>query len=116
MARMPREQYVATYDRDTMGRGSGRAGGVTLGVIPDYNSADSTDGVKIMGAREGSPAAAAGLKEGDVITQLGEKKIASIYDLTDFLADAKPGQSVKAVVKRDGHDMNLNVTFANRGG
>jgi hypothetical protein len=115
MARMPRQQYVATYDRMSTFSG-GRGGGVTLGIIPDYNAADSSDGVKIMGTREGSPAAAAGLKEGDVIVRLGEKKIASIYDLTDFLADAKAGQTVKATVQRDGNPVELSVTFAARGG
>jgi Zn-dependent M28 family amino/carboxypeptidase len=115
MARMPRQQYVSAYDRSGMGGFRGGGGGVTLGVIPDYGAAESSDGVKIMGTREGSPAAAAGLKEGDVIVQLGQKKIASIYDLTDFLADAKPGQTVKATVQRDGHPLELNVTFAGRG-
>jgi putative serine protease PepD len=69
-----------------------------------------------MGTREGTPASAAGMKEGDVIVQLGAKKIASIYDLTDFLADAKAGQTVKATVQRGGHPVELNVTFAARGG
>ena len=65
-------------------------------MIPDYSSAESTSGVRINGTRPESPAAKAGLKTGDVITQLGGHTVRSIYDLTDALDKLQPGQRAKS--------------------
>ena len=86
-------------------------------MIPDYTSAESTTGVRINGTRPDSAAAKAGLKEGDVITELGEHKVGSIYDLTDALGKLKPGQKVKIVVKRGDHQVEMDAIMgAPRGG
>jgi C-terminal processing protease CtpA/Prc len=81
---------------------------VYLGTIPDY--ATEVQGVKLSGARGGSPADKAGLKAGDIIVEFGGQKIANIYDYTYALDAAKIGQPVKIVVKRGEERVEVTVT------
>ena len=85
-------------------------GGVSLGVVPDYTDETTTGGLRITGTVPGSPASAAGLQANDVIAQIDDKKIGSIYDLTDFLNAATPGQPVTIHVLRDGKPVTLKAT------
>jgi S1-C subfamily serine protease len=86
---------------------------VTLGVVPDYAEGD-TGGVKISGTVPGSPAAAAGLKDGDVLVQFGDRKLETLYDLTEALANGKPGDKVTLGVMRDGQRIEIVATLAAR--
>lgn len=79
-----------------------------LGTIPDY--AQEVAGVKLSGARGGSPAEKAGLKGGDIIVEFAGQKIANIYDYTYAIEAVKIGQPVKIVVLRDGKRVELTVT------
>ena len=111
----PREQYVAADDAHSVfGGGPGTGGGgfrASLGVVPDYG-AEGVKGVKISGTSPGSPAEKAGLKEGDVLVQFGEKKLDNVYDLTEQLTKAKPGTAVKLGVERGGERIELEATLA----
>jgi Tol biopolymer transport system component len=79
-----------------------------LGTIPDY--ATEVNGVKLSGVRDGSPAARAGLKGGDVIVEFAGRKIANIYDYTYALDAVKIGQPVEVVVMREGQRLPLKAT------
>ena len=93
----------------------GRIGtGAYLGTVPDYGAEDK--GVKLSAVREGSPAEKGGIKGGDVIVGFAGKPISSIYDYTDSLGRAKPGDQVEVVVKRDGKDVSLKITLGSRPG
>ena len=74
------------------GRGEFR---VYLGTIPDYG--EEVEGVKLSGVREGSPAAKAGMKGGDIIVECAGKQIKNVYDYTYVLGDRKPGDVVEIV-------------------
>lgn len=50
------------------------------GDVADQLSVESNDGVVITGVKSGSPAAAAGLREGLVISMVGRKRITSVAD------------------------------------
>src|SRR5688500_15088708 len=113
---LPREQYVEAADAHSMfggtpGAGGGSAFKASLGVVPDY-AAEDVKGVRISGTSPGSPAAKAGLKEGDVIVQWGDNKLDSVYGLTDELKKAKPGAKVTLGVMRDGQRIELEATLA----
>ena len=96
--------------------GDRRSYGAYLGTIPDYAGAeDGSRGVLLSGAREGSPAAAAGFERGDRLIGLGKTEIGDIYDFVFVLRQHKPGETVKAVVVRDGEEVSLEVTFGSRG-
>jgi hypothetical protein len=86
-----------------------RAGGASLGVIPDYSD-DSIKGVKITGATPNSAAAKAGLQANDILIQFDTKKIETLYDLTDALNAATPGKTIKLQVIRDGKTITVEAT------
>ncbi|MEX2112782.1 MAG: YidC/Oxa1 family insertase periplasmic-domain containing protein [Pirellulales bacterium] len=65
--------------------------------------------VRVVGA--GSPAAAAGLEPGDVITALGKQKIDSAASLTAALAPTKPGASIELTVLRGDATKTLQATL-----
>ncbi|WP_435007686.1 M20/M25/M40 family metallo-hydrolase [Tundrisphaera lichenicola] len=93
----------------------GRIGmGAYLGTVPDYGAEDK--GVKLSAVREGSPAEKGGIKGGDVIVGFAGKPIATIYDYTDSLGRAKPGDKVDVVVMRDGKEVTLKITLGSRPG
>jgi membrane-associated protease RseP (regulator of RpoE activity) len=93
----------------------GRIGmGAYLGTVPDYGAEDK--GVKLSAVREGSPAEKGGIKGGDVIISFDGKPIATIFDYTDSLGRAKPGDKVDIIVKREGKDVTLKVTVGSKPG
>lgn len=83
-----------------------------LGTIPDF--AYDGEGVKISGVREGSPASAAGLKEGDIIIRLGDKKISNLNDYTFALRSYNPGDNVKIIFIRESEEKETEATLGKR--
>jgi serine protease Do len=69
-----------------------------LGVL----SEKSDKGALIKSITKGSSAEKAGLKENDIITQFGDKKITSPDALADIVKTYKPGDEVKINYLRDG--------------
>ena len=85
---------------------------VSLGTIPSY--ADSSDGLKLDGVREGSPAEKAGLKAGDKVVKLAGRDVRNVYDYTQALSEMKAGQEYEIEVLRDGQRLTLKITPAVR--
>lgn len=85
---------------------------VSLGTIPSY--ADSTDGLKLEGVREGSPAQAAGLAAGDVIVKLAGRDVKNVYDYTQALSEMKAGQEYEVELLRGGQRLTLKIIPAAR--
>jgi aminopeptidase YwaD len=90
----------------------GRGGGfrVSLGTVPDY--AAKVDGVQIADARPGGPAAAAGLKAGDIITRLGTREIHNFDDYMACFGELQPGAEVPIVIRRGDQTLDLKITPA----
>jgi S1-C subfamily serine protease len=86
--------------------------GTYLGSIPDYGA--NTPGVRLAGVTAGSPAANAGLREGDIIVQMADRKIQNIEDLTAALQSRKPGDEVDITVLRTGQPVTLKATLRAR--
>jgi len=63
-----------------------------------------------------TPAAKAGIKEGDIITAVGGTKLDSNTSLRAALMQHKPGDTVALEVLRAGQALTLNVTLATRPG
>jgi regulator of sigma E protease len=57
----------------------------------------------------GSPAEAAGLRQGDRIVQIGDKRIATWNEMTDIVKRS-PGQPLPVVVEREGRTETLTIT------
>lgn len=83
---------------------------VTLGV--QLGRSEETDGVPIEQVTPDSPAAAAGLKPGDLLLKLDGQPLGSVARLSDTLAERKPGDRVTLTVRRGGKDIELAVTLA----
>jgi serine protease Do len=62
----------------------------------------------------GTPAAKAGVKPGDVLLRAGDIPQASTLDLERALIDAKPGDELRLLVRRDGKEEALKLTLASR--
>jgi hypothetical protein len=89
-----------------------RSFNASLGTIPDYGGPGAgKKGVLLSGVRPGSAAEKGGLKKGDVLVRLGKSEIGSVEDLMFVLNGSKPGETVPAVVVRDGKDLKVEVTF-----
>jgi Tol biopolymer transport system component len=93
-------------------RGDLRSFNASLGTIPNYAGPGAgKKGVLLSGVRPGGGADKGGMKTGDVLVRLGSHDIASVEDLMFVLNASKPGETVPAVVQRDGKDVKLEVTF-----
>ena len=101
--------YISVERKDT-----GRMGGsrVYVGTVPDF--AGDVDGYKLGGVTDGSPAAKAGLKAGDIIIQFGDKKISNIYDFTYAIGNYVPGDKVNVIVKRGNELLNVEIILGSR--
>ncbi len=71
-------------------------------------------GVLVSGVEEDSPADKAGLREGDVITEVDGHDVGSPDDLRDAVGDAGAGHPVALRVWRDGTDRTVRVTLGKR--
>jgi serine protease Do len=70
---------------------------------------DAPKGALVAQVSPDSPAAAAGLEQGDVILTYNGAAIDNLRDLTSKVADTDPGTSAEVMVWRDGKEMSLNV-------
>jgi hypothetical protein len=86
--------------------------GPYFGSVPDF--AEGITGVKFADVREGSPAAKAGLKAGDIMTEFDGKAIQNLYDFTYALRGKKPGDEVKVKVTRDGKPLEVTAVLSRR--
>jgi serine protease Do len=86
------EDHISLFDED-----SNRA---MLGVITEKNA----KGAEIKSITAGSAADKMGLKKGDILIKIGDKKIVSTGDVTEAIRKNKPGQKVEVTYLRDGKE------------
>ena len=79
-----------------------------LDAYPEAKLGTKT-GVYVVQIYTDSPAAEAGMKEGDIIVGLDDKKIETMTQLISTLFQYRPGDSVKLSVMRDSREMSFNV-------
>jgi Tol biopolymer transport system component len=93
-------------------RGDARSFNASLGTVPNYGGGlPGVKGVLLDDVRPGGSAEKAGMRRGDVIVKLGRYDVGSVEDLMFVLTQAKPGETVKGIVVRDGQRVELEVTF-----
>jgi len=66
-------------------------------------------GVIITGVLQNGPAARAGIRPGDVITSVGDKKVDNVQELLTAVAGLKPGIDARFALQRGSDRMELNV-------
>ena len=72
---------------------------------------EEVDGLLIRYAEENSPAAAAGLREGDVLSELNGMVLNSIDDLYEALGAIAPGTTVTAKLVRGVEELEIEIGF-----
>ncbi len=78
-----------------------------LGVMTEKTD----EGAKVTDVTEESSAAKAGLKEGDIITKIGDDKIADGDDLYKAVGKYKPEDKISITYKRDGKENTVSATL-----
>jgi 2-alkenal reductase len=68
-------------------------------------------GVYATKVATGSPAAQAGLQEGDIITQVGDVSLDETHSYINTLYNYKPGDTVNVTVVRNGESMQIRITL-----
>jgi putative serine protease PepD len=74
----------------------------------------STGGAEITQVQSGSPAASAGLQQGDVVTAINGKKMSSTQQFIETVDTYAPGQSITLAVKRSSGTQNIKLTLGTR--
>ena len=116
----PRPQFVRVAETEPpgevanphSGKVSGGGYGPDFGSIPDFT--ELPNGVRFADVRPGSPAAKAGLKGGDILTQFDGKPIQNLYDFTYALRASHPGQEVLVKVLRGNQTIEAKVLLTER--
>ncbi|VWX58043.1 2-alkenal reductase [Burkholderiales bacterium 8X] len=66
-------------------------------------------GVIITGVLQNGPAAKAGIRPGDVVTAVGEKKVDNVQELLTAVAGLKPGAATRFALQRGADKMEIDV-------
>jgi serine protease Do len=83
---------------------------VTADLADDLGLKETT-GALVAAAQKDSPAAAAGVKSGDVITTVDGETVADPHDLARRIAALGPKKTVKLGLIRNGSPMTIDVTL-----
>lgn len=112
------EQVVVGYDQRRLATllDQDRARKPTLGVsiadaahIAGKRGSGPTVGAYVGQVKAASPAERAGLRQGDVITELGGRAIRTAADVHAALADRHPGDRLGLTFERDGREMRIVI-------
>jgi len=83
-------------------------------TVAAQNNLDVDTGVVVMDVPEGSPAADAGLQQGDVITKVGDYTLDAQTTFSEALFNYKPGDKIDVTVNRGGKEITTQITLGER--
>lgn len=86
-------------------------GDIQYGYLGVSLNGASRDGAIVESVTGTSPAAAAGIKEGDVIVAVGERATLTYVDVSRQLRTYRPGETVRLSIERDGKPRSVDVTM-----
>lgn len=88
--------------------------GVTTSTVTDDSKEQMPNGAEITFVTKGTAAEKAGLKEGDVIYKINDKKVDGPAMLSEVVTSFKPKDEVTIYYKRDGKDMSTKAVLGER--
>ena len=77
----------------------------------NVNTGAQSEGAQVVDVPSGTPAAAAGLQKGDVVTSVDGKSITDGIGLIVAIRSHQPGETIILEVKRSGRDKRVEVTL-----
>ena len=77
----------------------------------NVNTGAQSEGAEVVDVPSGTPAAAAGLQKGDVVTSVDGKQITDGISLIVAIRSHQPGETVTLEVQRSGQDKRVEVTL-----
>jgi serine protease DegQ len=84
------------------------------GPVAESFKLGSTRGALIAGVLRGGPADKAGVKPGDVLLEIEGKPVSDPSAMLNLVAALAPGAAAKMKLKRQGQDVDTNVTVGRR--
>ncbi len=72
---------------------------------------DDRDGLLVRGVVEGSPAAVAGIREGDLLVRAGDRELTAPDDLFAVLGSLQPGAELAVSLVRGSEAIDVTVVF-----
>lgn len=84
--------------------------GSQIGVMVSDPEGPTADGVRVDGVDEDSPAAKAGVREGDVVVEFDGERVRSARQLTRLVQETPEGRTVKMTVTRGSDRLTLDIT------
>lgn len=85
---------------------------VTDELAESFGLRNGARGALVARAQEGGPAAAGGIRAGDVILRFNGQEVREMRNLPRIVADTPVGREVPVVVWRDGREQTVNITVA----
>lgn len=79
-------------------------------IAQAFSLPNETTGALVASVTANSPAAQAGLKQGDVITAINHQPIKDAHDLRRVVGDSQIGQKLELMVERSGKEQTLVAT------
>lgn len=105
----------AVIDCQKIGMGKPLAEGVGMGDFGAFGQ-PGEGGVRLVGVRDERAAAKAGLLADDIVIEMDGKKVTEFEDITNIVADKKPGDKLKVKYKRGNETKDTEVTLLERQG
>jgi serine protease Do len=94
------EALAAATSKESEWRGL-LVGDLTDQLRRQLNLPDNVRGVVVLAVRQGSPAARAGIRQGDVITVIANQEIRSVADFIQVTRNIRPTRSVPVTIRRE---------------
>jgi putative serine protease PepD len=89
-----------------------RSGEAKYPVIgANVNTGSRRDGAEIVEVPAGTPAARAGLEEGDIVLAVDDKAVTDGIGLIVAIRSHQPGETISLTVRRDGSQRRLEITL-----
>ncbi|MET3803472.1 putative serine protease PepD [Nakamurella sp. UYEF19] len=83
----------------------------TMGVNAKSATDGTTDGAQVQNVKDGGPAAKAGIREGDVITKVGDRSVGNADELVVAVQSHDVGESVAVSLTRSGKTLRVTVVL-----
>jgi len=105
-----RDTWTRLVARERWGPRAQSQAFIGIGFVPGGND------LKVTNVVEDSPAERGGVKVGDVVTQIDDKKLDKREALFEYLQEKDPGDQVRLRLKRDDETVRVRIRLAARPG